>query len=752
MHLDKKSIGFAAGILFLLAAGSQLLGGDFPAFFKWYFVILVLGVGFFTLTSRLFADFSDGGWMFSKVIGIAVSGFVIWLLACAKLVQFTSRRSWIVTLILIGITTAFFIRKQKSSRKYNIALIFAEEFLFLAAFLLWTYVCGFRPAAHGTEKFMDYGFMAAMARSTYMPAGDMWFAGEGLNYYYGGQFYGVYLLKLAYVSVEQAYNLFRMMIAGFAFVLPFTLVFHMLEARFCKRKNGKVIASLGGILAGVTVSLAGNMHYVLYGLFGSVFKLSGYENYWFPSSTRYIGHNPMNDDQCIHEFPSYSFVLGDVHAHMINVMFVLTVLGILYAWVRAVRKEEKGTGFIRRNLTDWAMVLAAFFVGLFHWTNYWDFIIYYTVTLFCIVSVSFYRYGNHPKRAVLAMVLHIAELTAVQTLAALPFTLQFETMMQGIGIAKHHTAFYQLLVLWGLPMAVFLFFTGEVLADHVKKNRGYKENLFLTFFRMVPQPDRFAVILGICGFGLILIPELVYVRDIYEEGYARSNTMFKLTYQAYIMFGIFMAYALVRLLAKGKNPVKKIVAAVLLFCVGLTVGYLPYSVKEWFGNITDHSGYQGLNATAFLEAEFSEDASAIRWLNENVSGQPVILESYGDSYSDDCRVSAMTGLPTVEGWYVHEWLWRSDTGELNQRRADIDAVYDGASYLEQYTEGGAENLTFEKRAAAVKTIVNKYQIEYIFVGTSERKWYPEMNEDVLQSLGTIVYQEGSTYIIQVAEN
>ena len=72
-----------------------------------------------------------------------------------------------------------------------------------------------------------------------------------------------------------------------------------------------------------------------------------------------------------------------------------------------------------------------------------------------------------------------------------------------------------------------------------------------------------------------------------------------------------------------------------------------------------------------MEAVFPEDVSAIRWLNENVEGTPVVLEANGDSYSDYERVSAMTGLPTVLGWYVHEWLWRGNTDDLNQRAADI---------------------------------------------------------------------------------
>ena len=57
------------------------------------------------------------------------------------------------------------------------------------------------------------------------------------------------------------------------------------------------------------------------------------------------------------------------------------------------------------------------------------------------------------------------------------------------------------------------------------------------------------------------------------------------------------------------------------------------------------------------------------WLNDNVNGQPVVLEASGDSYKDyDNRVSAMTGLSTVLGWYVHEWLWRNNLEEENQRK------------------------------------------------------------------------------------
>ncbi len=124
-------------------------------------------------------------------------------------------------------------------------------------------------------------------------------------------------------------------------------------------------------------------------------------------------------------------------------------------------------------------------------------------------------------------------------------------------------------------------------------------------------PDLFALITGLCAIGLILIPELVYVRDIYENGNARANTMFKLTYQAYILFALTMGYGIYRLLVITKNRLSKVLAGIVLFFLVWTFGYLGNSVKAWFGDVWKVSDYQGLDATTFLEQQVPEDAAAI---------------------------------------------------------------------------------------------------------------------------------------------
>ena len=736
--MSRKATIYSVGIIGLILATIPLLGADNVPFLKWWLMVLILGLGYYPLGAVLFSSLRDRGYIFSKVLGIGLAGFLTWVLVVCGAAKFTSGAVIAVTAVSMALCWILYIKKAEK-KTLDLDLVLGEELIFLAFFLLWTYFAGFRPEAKGTEKFMDYGFMAALTRSDTLPARDLWYSAGNMNYYYGGQYYAVFLTKLSFTRIQETYNLMRTLVAAFAFVLPFNLVFHMI--REIPRKVKAVpgwIAALGGLLAGAAVSLAGNMHYVLYGLFGDVFKLSGYEDYWFPNSTRYIGHNPLTDDQCIHEFPSYSFVLGDLHAHVVNVMFVLLTVGILYAWMKGIReREEEGQVFsVKKLLLEPAVIACGVLTGIFHWTNYWDFVIYTTAALICIFFTAMYRYRGQAKAVAAATVLQTAEVFVLGTLAALPFTSSFETMVSGIALSKYHTVLYQFLILWGLPFALVLILLLAVLIKYLRAYRG--PGRFREFFRRVSLSDTFALILGICGIGLVLIPELIYVRDIYENGYARSNTMFKLTYQAFILFGMAMAYAIVRLLLWKGRKLARTLGAAGLALVLLTCGYFGYSVKCWFGNVLDVSGYRCLDATAYLENVYPEDAAAIRWLNENVEGNPVVLEANGDSYSDYCRVSAMTGLPTVLGWYVHEWLWRGDTADLNEKSAEIQTIY---------TSGDRE---------AVEELLEKYEVEYIFVGSCEREKYGEnLNEDLLRSLGEEVFpggtgETGGAYIIKVS--
>ena len=741
----KKTIIRVIPAALLVALSAFLLRGDVWTFWTWYLLAAVLGVVGMAVTGRLFRGFADKGWMFSKVVSITITGFLTWFLVSIKLLKFTTVTCVGIT-VVFGIVCILLYEKQRKAGYDclpidNLDLVYIEEILFFAVFLMWTYLAGFHPAAHGTEKFMDYGFMETMMRSKTLPATDIWYSQGKINYYYGGQYFAVFLTKLSGTQVELTYNLMRTFVAAFAFVLPFSLVRQMTVDMQGKKVYGwkKRLPSITGFIAGLAVSIAGNMHYVVYAqIIPLIQKLKGQEvdSYWFPDATRYIGFNPDVPDKTIHEFPCYSFVLGDLHAHVVNIMFVLLLLGLLYAWTQKVRNttpsvEKLGAKkFWMQQLLMPHILAAAMLLGMFHWTNYWDFVIYYVVTGGTVLFMNIICLKGDIKRIIAVTAAQAVEIFAVATVIILPFTLQFTTMVQGVRPAQNHSLPHQLLILWGLPTILTLVFVISLIVGKLKR---LNHKSLYRLMKAIRTPDLFAVIMGLCAIGLVAIPELVYVRDIYENGNARANTMFKLTYQAYIMFGMTMAYVIFRLLFVNRRKILKAVGVIGLALLLWTCGYFGKSVDSWFGQVLDPSQYKGLNATAFLETDYAEDVGAIRWLKENIEGSPVVLEANGDSYSEYERVSAMTGLPTVMGWYVHEWLWRNDVADLNAKADEIETIYTSTN------------------AAEVQMLVEKYDISYIFVGSCEREKYADLNNEVLQSLGEIVYQDPDyeTYIVKI---
>ena len=739
-------LGFAA----IITLSILFLRKDAVVFWTWWLMTLVLGIAAMPVTGRLFSRFADKGYLFSKVLAITVSGFMVWFLTACEIVVF-SRGTCIAVTALLGLGSLFLYEKETRRgirvlpEKEHLDFILTEELLFLFVFLIWTYLAGFHPAAYGTEKFMDYGFMEAMMRSRELPAKDLWYSDGVINYYYGGQYFAVFFTKFTGSSPAMTYNLMRTFVAAFAFVLPFSLASQM-SRDLQKEKNegyGRFHVAAAGVTAGTAVCFAGNMHYVVYGLvIPLIQQLKGNgtpDSYWFPDATRYIGFNPDVPDKTIHEFPCYSFVLGDLHAHVVNIIFVLLLLGILYSYLGTVpwKEEQEDTGtFFRRNLRvlrSGHIFAAACLLGLYQFNNYWDFVIYFVVTGGVILFVNVRRCRGSFVRMLEATVVQAVELALVSTVVILPFTWKFKTMVSGVAFAKYHSLPHQLLVLWGLPSAVGIVLIFAVIRERLHQ-ASETEYRFGDFTGKMPVPDLFALILALCAMGLVMIPEIVYVRDIYENGNARANTMFKLTYQAYIMFGIVIGYAVWKLLLSCKGVILKLIAFILFLLWVLTCGYFFESVHDWFGDVRKTENYKGINAQNFLETDFPQDASAIRWLKQNVEGTHVVLEANGDSYTGYCRVSASTGLPTILGWYVHEWLWRNDVGDLNNRSADVERIYTSTDITQ------------------VRALLAQYDVDYIFIGSMEQQKYEDrLNTELLKSLGSVVFmnESGNTCIVKL---
>ena len=749
----KWGLCIGAGIL-LVILSAWLIRGDAFVFWTWWLLALLFGMAFMPVAGMLFSGFEDKGWFFSKILGIAVCGFVVWFLTATRILQFNTASCVLVCLAFVPFM--LLIAKRQQTKNITVLpwghfrLIITGEILFAAAFLLWTYLAGMRPAAYGTEKFMDYGFMEAMMRSTSLPAVDMWYSGGTINYYYGGQYFAVFLTKLSGSRVEVTYNLMRSFIAGIAFILPCSLVFQMTqdERKAKGKKESGRVSKAAGFCAGIFGSISGNMHYVVYRLIlPLISRLKGESasgSYWFPDATRYIGFNPDRPDKTIHEFPCYSFVLGDLHAHVVNILFVLLIIGVLYAWSREKRAEglftpsgSFRTGGLReilREILSPHIILAGFLLAMYQMNNFWDFVIYFVVVGGTVLFTNFVRQKDE-RTALFYTVFHAVLYAVISQILILPFTLTFKTMVSVVAVSLKKKRPHQLLVLWGLPAFTSIVLMIAIVRDRNRDSDGSGSRGFLKpLLTGMTVPDMFAIILALCAIGLVIIPEIVYVRDIYEAGNARANTMFKLTYQAFIMFGIVMGYAIFRLFCCSGKKIFQAAAVLAGICLFGTTLYAGNATKAWYAGGANGPEYHGVYALSFLDVDFPEDAEAIYWLKENIKESPVVLEVNGDSYTGYNRVSAASGLPTPLGWYVHEWLWRSDPSHLNEIAADIETIY----------TSGDQALVREK--------LIDYNISYIFVGSKEKeKFEDRLDMQFLRSLGKVVFESESsdTFIVQV---
>lgn len=209
----------------------------------------------------------------------------------------------------------------------------------------------------------------------------------------------------------------------------------------------------------------------------------------------------------------------------------------------------------------------------------------------------------------------------------------------------------------------------------------------------------------------------------------RSNTMFKLGYQAFIIMSIISGYSIIKILtSRSGKTARKVFLIMIIPLIALVSIYPYFSVKSYFNSLKTYQGIYGLN---WLKEKYPGDYAAVNWLNQNVRGQSVILEATGDSYTDYERISTFTGMPTVAGWIVHEWLWRGSYEIIAQRAAEVKTIFE-ATDINQ-----------------AKVLIDKYNIKYIIVGKLEREKYQNLNISLISALGKPVFTQDDTVIYRI---
>lgn len=674
---------------------------------------LLLALGFSTLLFQLIGlplvllflgrrTTSPEWWAWGRVVGWLAVGLPIWFLAHTGLPANTLLGLVSVFGLLIGIlyltpasptrrTVRHFVRAHRRQ-------ILLQEVIFLTGFLLLGLIRTFQPAVLDLEKFMNAGLLQGYLRSPTLPAVDFWLAGASINYYSFGHFLGSLLLRLWQLPVEVGFNVLVGWLTGLIALQTYGLGRILLRKFLTSAAPQSWPLFATGLTSALLIIFGGNSHPLWYWLTNL-----GFSGYWYPEAARFI-------DFTIHEFPAYSFIVSDLHAHFWSIPIVLLTIMVLWRWWELLAQLPLSSTQVWKHsdLAKHSLILGAL-LGVLGMTNTWDMIVYGgALTVLGIMALA-----QAPKKLPWLLTSALWVSVALATVIA-PWYLHFTSIITGVLWVQERSPLWQLLALWSGHVSLSIL--AVVVAWRVFKQRP----------KLAP-PALFLIVLGCCAWAYVLLPEIIYFKDIYPT-FPRANTMFKFTFQAFIMMSILIGW-LVGFLLHRSQLLTRFWRRVLLVTAGVfLLGALSYPFLGYPKYYRDFQQRMGLDGFSWLSAASPAEHEAIVWLRD-IPGRPVVLEAVGDSYTQHGRVSVFSGLPTLMGWRAHQWLWRGSPELPRQRSEEARIVYE------------------TPRSQAAQGILRQYRVQFIFVGTQEKMTYT-IDSVGLQALGTVVFQRDDILIIE----
>jgi uncharacterized membrane protein len=137
-----------------------------------------------------------------------------------------------------------------------------------------------------------------------------------------------------------------------------------------------------------------------------------------------------------------------------------------------------------------------------------------------------------------------------------------------------------------------------------------------------------------------------------------------------------------------------------------------------------------LDGSAFLGRFEPDDLAGIRWLERAPYGVVAEAASLQASYTNFARVSTHSGLPAVLGWPGHQSQWRGGAEEMGTREPDLAQLYRARTWDQAVS------------------ILEKYNIRYVFFGSLERAQY-QANTTLFDNYLKPVFRSGNTVIYEV---
>lgn len=458
----------------------------------WLTALELIALVTLPLTFVVFRPLSDRGYLLGKALGILLVGLVVWLLASFQWMAF-SRASiglaiGLMAAVSLGILTlrwreiADFIRRRWST-------IVIAEMIFLAAFLTFVLVRMANPDLwhpfRGGEKPMDFAYLNAVLRSTIMPPYDPWFGGGYLNYYYWGQFLTAVLIRATAIEPVVAFNLavptfFALTVGG-----VYSIVYNLVRSAGRRLDEGMGILSsvprwspvVMGLVGVAFVTILGNLDGAIQVGLGVKNVLVGqpFGEFDFWRSSRMMPPDPPGHE--ITEFPFFTFLFADLHAHMMAIPFTVLVIGLSLAVV--LNQKQTGEGAIVKpnspypnplprgeGTVAWEILRLAILgvaVGSLALLNTWDLPTYVIVAAAAIAFAEFLAHGGLGAMVLIRAGVKTAFMVAVGLVAFLPYHIAGETFYNSVESTTNTTVLWQFLAISGL----FVFIIGTFAVDEL---------------------------------------------------------------------------------------------------------------------------------------------------------------------------------------------------------------------------------------------------------------------------------------------
>ena len=582
----------------------------------WLLVLWALSLVGFPLASGVcgLGRLADRGWAVSRVLGLLLLAWIAWIGGTIGIVP-NSTAGIAGVLVMLGVAAGWLAYRQRVElgdffrRRWTV--VATTELLFLAMFALWASVISEVSGINHTEKPMDFGILNAIAHADAFPPEDQWLSGHSIAYYYGGHQMAAALATLTGVATDKAYNLALATVPAMLGAGLLGLVYNIL--RFSGARVWPSLAA--GTLLALAVVMLGNLSGILElayvrGVGGDWFwewvGIKGLEPpaggdgwlpdgfWWWWRGTRVIdtlAEGGASLDYTITEVPVFSFLLGDLHAHVTALPF--TVLALSLSLAMLVAPEPPGLDWLRRRPGE--AVTLVLTLGALAFINAWDFPLYVAIAAMAATAawLSFSHrpvggtgfdlspvsssslYGTLARSFGRAMLLAVG-LVAAGVLLYLPFYLSFDSQAGGIlpvtGPATRHFLF---LVVMGVP---------AMLAAGLIARSALEMGWPTAGLRKVVWP---VLAVSVAPFFVWLLGSAILVSLSPEETSLAGGLVWRRLTLALVLLlvGGFATYCAL-VLAAGRRPMQWLVFALILAAAGfyLLAGAELFRISDLFGN------------------------------------------------------------------------------------------------------------------------------------------------------------------------